>query len=398
MSEKEAKGCLIERSGRYHAVISYYIGEHRFQETKTTGILVNAHKKREAEAIKNRLVQEKQKELERLAFKAKAHPFADCLERWVKYKSAQIESTTAWGYEVRSKTIIEYFRKKDMMIEDLQPKDILEYYEWALQSGRRNIYNENMPTGLSRRTVSDHAVLIRGFLNDAVVQGVINTNPADKVQVPRVQENKVEETAYMDTAQAKEFLAYIKTVPMFEKLYCFTKLGLCYGFRRSEILGLRWSAIDFEKGEIEIKHTVVRSRQGDEYRDNVKTKSSHRYLPLVKNVRGDLLELAEEQKKSGIYSKDGYVFKWEDGRPYSPDYITKTFKKAVLRCGRVPKGVTVHKLRHSCCAILTEQGWDLGKIHNWLGHSDISTTANIYNHVTKKWKNRHGELVDEIFG
>jgi len=398
MSDKKTKGCLIERKGNYYAVISYYVEGHRFQDTKATGISINAHKKREAEAIKNRFVQEKEEELQRLAHKRESHPFVDCFEKWIKYKTTQIESTTAWGYEERSKTILAYFKEKDFMIEDVQAKDILGYYEWALANGRRNLYHKNTPTGLSRRTVSDHASLIKSFLKDAVVQGVISVNPADKVQVPRVKENHVEEAAYMDKEQADAFLAYIKTVPMFEKLYCFTKLGLCYGFRRSELLGLKWSAIDFEKGEIEIKHTVVRSGQGDEYRDNVKTKSSHRYLPLLNSVRGDLLELMETQKKLGIYAKDGYVFLWEDGRPYSPDYITKTFKKAVLRCGKVPKGVTVHKLRHSCCAILTEQGWDLGKIHNWLGHSDISTTANIYNHVTKKWKNKHGEMVDEIFG
>lgn len=84
------------------------------------------------------------------------------------------------------------------------------------------------------------------------------------------------------------------------------------------------------------------------------------------------------------YSNDGYVFKWDDGRTYDPDYITKLFKKAVLRCDAVSDNLTFHGLRHSCCALLFEKGWDLGKVQNWLGHSDVTLTANVYNHVNKK--------------
>lgn len=394
---KSVRGCLIERKGRYYAVISYYVGEHRLQDTKSTGISVSSHKKREAEKIKDQLVQEKERELEQLAKAKESHSFADCFGRWIDYKSKQIESTTAWGYKNRSKTILEYFRKKDIKIEELEPKDLLNYCEWALANGRRNIHNENTPAGLGRRTVRDQLSLIKTFLNDAVVQGIIATSPADKVQVPRVKEDNTEEIAYMDKEQSKAFLNYVKTVPIFEKLYCITKLGIRYGFRRSELLGLKWSAIDFEKEEIVINHTIVRNEQGDVGRDNVKTKSSHRYLPLLESVRGDLLDVMERQKELGIYSKDGYVFKWEDGRIYSPDYITKLFRKAVIRCECVPENLTVHGLRHSCCAILFEDGWELGQVQNWLGHSDITVTANIYNHVSKKWKNKHGKMVDEVF-
>ncbi|MCM1561672.1 MAG: site-specific integrase [Butyrivibrio sp.] len=344
------------------------------------------------------LVQEKEKELGQLAAEKQLHPFSDCFERWIDYKSNQIESTTAWGYKNRSKTILEYFRGKNSMIENLTPKDLVEYYEWALENGRRNVYSENTPSSLSRRTVRDQATLIKGFLNDAVVQGIININPADKATVPRVKESNIKETAYMNKEQAVTFLNYLKTEPTFEKLYCIVKVGLYYGCRRSEILGLRWGAIDFDNREIVINHTVVRAEAGDIYRDNVKTKSSYRYYPLLDSMKVDFLELMESQKKLGTYSPDGYVFQWENGKPYSPDYITKLFRKAVMRSGCVPEGLTVHGLRHSCCSILFEEGWDLGRIQNWLGHSDIAITADTYNHVSRKWKNKQGQKVDEIFG
>ena len=398
-TNKTVRGCLIERKGKYYAVVSYYddSGEHRIQQTKTTGISVSSHKKREAEKLMEQLVRKKEEELEQLAVQKESHLFSSCFERWIEYKSNQIECTTAWAYTNRSKTIIEYFREKDIKIEELQPKDLITFYEWALENGRRNVYSDNVSNGLSRRTVRDQATLIKGFLNDAVVQGIIKVNPADSAKVPRTKENNVKEIAYMDKEQATAFLDFVKTEPIFEKLYCITKVGLYYGCRRSEILGLKWSAINFENKTLEINHTVVRAESGDVYRDNVKTESSHRYYPLLDSIRGDFLEIMESQKKLGIYSKDGYVFMWNDGRVYSPDYITKLFRKAVVRCGFVPKDLTVHGLRHSCCAILFEDGWDLDLIHNWLGHSDITITSNIYNHISKKWKNKHGEKVDEIF-
>ncbi|MDE7202550.1 MAG: site-specific integrase [Lachnospiraceae bacterium] len=391
-------GCLIERKGKYYVVVSYYVDGHRMQDTKSTGIAISSHKKREAERIKDSLIHEKEKELEQAAVAKTSHSFADCFERWIDYKSAQTESTTAWGYKSKSKSIIKYFRDKNTMIEGLKPKDVFAYYEWALEEGRQQVYNENMPKGLSRRTVRDQSTLIKGFLNDAVVQGIISINPADKAEVPRVKENNTKETAYMDAEQAEAFLNFVKSDKHFKKLYCISKLGLYYGFRRSEILGLKWSAIDFEKGEIVINHTVVRGINGVEYRDNVKTESSHRYLPLLELVKNDLMELMKRQKTIGIYDKDGYVFKWEDGRIYDPDYITKLFKKAVSRCDAVPDDMTFHGLRHSCCALLFEKGWDLGKVQNWLGHSDIAVTANIYNHVSKKWRNKQGKMIDELFG
>lgn len=131
-NNKSVTGCLIERKGKYYVVVGYYMDGYRLQDTKSTGISVTSHKKREAEKIRDRLMQEKEKELEQLAREKNSHSFAECFERWIDYKSMQIEGTTAWGYKSKSKTIIEYFREKDFKIEELEPKDLLAYYEWAL--------------------------------------------------------------------------------------------------------------------------------------------------------------------------------------------------------------------------------------------------------------------------
>ena len=79
-----------------------------------------------------------------------------------------------------------------------------------------------------------------------------------------------------------------------------------------------------------------------------------------------------------MYTSSGYIFTWEDGRPYSPDYLSKSFKKIVRRSAILDSDLTLHSLRASCVSILVHQGADLKDIQKWVGHSDIKTTMDIY--------------------
>ena len=80
------------------------------------------------------------------------------------------------------------------------------------------------------------------------------------------------------------------------------------------------------------------------------------------------------------YHDNEYVFKWDDGRPYHPDYITRKYKE-ILRKNGLPE-IRFHDLRHSCASILIGQGCNLKDVQEWLGHADIQTTGNIYGHLT----------------
>lgn len=100
------------------------------------------------------------------------------------------------------------------------------------------------------------------------------------------------------------------------------------------------------------------------------------------------MRLKNEQKENAAFygntykNTRGYVFTWEDGRCYDPDYISTAFAKLTKAFGR-PE-ITLHKLRHTCISLLSELGWDLKKIQYWCGRSDFSTTANIYMHFNRQ--------------
>ena len=166
--------------------------------------------------------------------------------------------------------------------------------------------------------------------------------------------------------------------------------GAFYGLRRSEAIGLKWDAIDFDQNTITIRHTVT-SCDLDGKRvlvasDTTKTKSSMRTLPLVPFMRERLLTLKEEQQENRRLCGRSYIKEYleyvcvnEIGDLIKPHYVTESFPKLLKAKGM--RQIRYHDLRHSCASLLLANGVPMKQIQEWLGHSDFSTTANIYAHL-----------------
>ena len=177
-------------------------------------------------------------------------------------------------------------------------------------------------------------------------------------------------------------------------------LGAFYGLRRSEAIDLKWDAIDFQNDTITIRHTVVScyidGKRVQKAQDITKTKSSMRTLPLIPAFK-ELLQHKKQQQNEfqrmcgKSYNKDylGYICVDEMGRllsPHylSPHYLTEAFAKLLKKHGL--RKIRYHDLRHSCASLLLANGVPMKQIQEWLGHSDFSTTANIYAHLERNSK------------
>ena len=163
-----------------------------------------------------------------------------------------------------------------------------------------------------------------------------------------------------------------------------------YGLRRSEVLGLRWSAIDMEHKTISISHKVIEAEVDGKFvpmgEDVLKTKSSFRTLPLIPAVGIILLEEKEKQemyrrlfKKSYCRDYLDYICVDQCGKLLRPNYVTEHFSWLIEKYGL--RKVRFHDLRHTCASLLLSNGISMKQIQIWLGHSTFSTTADIYAHL-----------------
>ena len=120
-------------------------------------------------------------------------------------------------------------------------------------------------------------------------------------------------------------------------------------------------------------------------------------LPIMEVVESYLKRLKRHQKEMKLlqgtsYTDNDFVCKWDDGRPLNPNFLSKAFNNLLIK-NDLPV-IRFHDLRHSCASILSATGCDIKKLSEWLGHSDISTTANLYTHLEFKSKIEIGNSIE----
>lgn len=309
--------------------------------------------------------------------------FTDFISDWLKRKQGQVQQSTWEKYEIYAERhIIPYFTELNLPLANLKPRHFADYYQYKSVSGRL----DGKEGGLDITSVRGHAALIRAILNDAVIFEYINGNPAQNVPVPKRAKITVraEKNVYMTADEANVMLREIRG----EEIYPLVYVAITYGLRKSEVLGLKWDAVDFERNTLEIKSTVVKNRT-IVYKDTTKTESSHETYEMLPEIKDLLLAIREQQERNKreyeeLYTQSDYIFTHPDGRLYRPDSVTKTFRRTLKRHG-LPD-MRFHDLRHSTASILFDKGWDLEAVKFWLRHADIETTSNIYLHVSKDRK------------
>ncbi len=401
---RETKGYVSEKNGKYYAQVTYYENDERKKFT----VALNETNRKKAQRMADDLAREKDAELKELEKRKKYHLFVKTLKTWLKYKrNNHLAENTADAYDSRAKYITDWFllNRPGICVEEVTPKDISDFFFYLQEEGRYHV-GKNGKEGLSKRTVSDIGAVLRAFFKDAVSQNCIKTNPAAEVTPQKEKKNNVENDdriRYMEKDEAKAFLTFLRNqpgekkcsylTPRFYLLYPIVSMCLCYGFRRSELLGLRWDVIS--ENEIEIRRTVVRTTKVY-HKDDVKTKASHRVVEITEAVRKVLDEVKRDQKKNGRYKEDGYVFLNGD-KELEPDYLSKLFKKAVIACPDVSNDLTFHNLRYTCASLLFEKGWMIDEVAAWIGHSDIEVTRKIYTQVTRGWKKKKAGEIDDLF-
>ena len=217
---------------------------------------------------------------------------------------------------------------------------------------------------------------VRQALRMAVQNGLITSSPATDDVLPKV---KKFAGSFLSVEQGNTLLEVAKDTPLEPVIV----LAMMYGLRRSEIAGLKWSAVDLKDDTLTVRHTVTRFKT-EVAKDGTKNKSSYRVLPLNPSVKAFLLRLCAKQTQDMLtlgqaYHNTEYVCRWPDGHALHPDYMSSAFSKLLKGNGFDP--IRLHDLRHSCASYMLKAGCNMKEIPDWLGHADIGTSMNIYTHV-----------------
>lgn len=370
-------GRLQEKNGYYYMVLSYTGADgKRKQPWHATGLPVKGNKKRAEEMLR---------ELRRSYAPPKAPqkqelgpdmPFSEYMLYWLKIIRPSVQETTWSSYCFNVKNhIVPYFEEKGITLGGLQARHIQSFYLHELETLKA--------TSVLRLHANLHKAL-----KYAVRLDLIPGNPVDKVERPKPEK-------YLAGYYTAEEMERLFEAARGHRLELVIQFAAFYGLRRGEVLGLRWEAIDFEAGTLTIRHIVTSANLDGKHilveADRAKTKSSLRTLPLVAAFAERLRELKARQAYNrqlcgNCYNTqyDGYVFVDEMGNLFLPNSVTDGFAKLLADHGL--RRIRFHDLRHSCASLLLKQGVPMKQIQEWLGHSDISTTANIYAHLDSQSK------------
>ena len=209
--------------------------------------------------------------------------FADFLVQWLEIAKSTVKLTTYSSYKGLSESqIIPYFRSLGVTLGDLKAVHIQSFYQKQLERVKPN-------------TVIHYHAIIHRALKYAVKTDLIDVNPADKVDRPKKNE-------FTGNFYSREEMNALFDAVRGNKIEIPVMLAAFYGLRRSEVVGLKWDAVDFEQNTLEIRHTVATVRLDGKKviveSDTTKTKASKRTLPLVPVFRERLLALQEEQKEN----------------------------------------------------------------------------------------------------
>ena len=370
-------GRLTEKNGYYYIVLSYKGPDgKRLQKWQGTGLTVKGNKKKADELLRQA----------RRSFAPPAHIrpsdlspdmlFSDYMLYWLKIIRSSVEQTTWSGYCFNVKNhIVPYFEPTGITLGGLQARHI------------QSFYLHEMETLKATSVIRLHANMHKA-LKYAVKLDLIPGNPVDKVERPKPQK-------YMASFYTAQEMEELFQAARGHRLELIIQFAAFYGLRRGEVIGLRWEAVDFEAGTFTIRHTVTSTNVEGKHiliqADRAKTKSSLRTLPLVAGFAQRLRDLKAQQEYNeklcgNCYNRKykGYLFVDEMGNLTLPNTVTEGFAKLLKDNGL--RHIRFHDLRHSCASLLLKQGVPMKQIQEWLGHSDISTTANIYAHLDSQSK------------
>jgi integrase len=327
--------------------------------------------RKEAEAAERRALEERARGIDLVPNKVSV---SEMLDRWMRDRKAQ---------NLAAKTLEEDEAKINLHVKPriggikvckLRPAHLSQLYADLLEKGR--LKQRPTRTGLSAKTVRHIHGLLHTALEHAVRMQLAPLNVARAVIPPKVRKTE-------SKALAPEQFNEILKIADAGRLGNFVRLAFLTGARRGELLGLKWDAVDLDRGIMVIRVSLseTRGRKLAEKRPKTDRIRTVGLTPMaLEALRKQHVAQAQDKLAAGVAyeNKDGYVFTDPLGRPLVPSYVTDQFRKIAKAAG--VKG-RLHDARHTCASYMIAEGADVISVQSVLGHAAASTTLNLYSHA-----------------
>ncbi len=263
----------------------------------------------------------------------------------------------------------------DIPLEKLTAMDLQRLYKQLLENGRVECTEaRNKPRGLSVKTVRNINQMISSALNCAVEQRLIPSNPTKGCVLPKLEKKEMK---ILPPESLGTFFEEARRSGVFELYY----IDLATGLRRGELLGLKWSDIDLQKGIIHVRRQILR-QNGKVVEAPLKTKNSYRNIA----IGADAIEVLQ-----GMDQSSEYVFPSPHGGPMSPDSVLHMLQRVLKRAGL--ERIRFHDLRHTFSVLALQNGVDVKTLSAILGHYSAGFTLDTYAHVTTSMQKQAANAV-----
>jgi integrase len=252
--------------------------------------------------------------------------------------------------------------------------------------------------GIASTTIKKvHAILSSAF-KQAVKWRVLQSNPAEGVEVAR--EAKNESKRHMRTLTPEQASKFLNSLSG-DRYHALFLLAIMGGFRPEEYLGLRWHDVNFGTGIVTVRTVLIwKASGGGWYFGEPKTRRSKRNVPLPQSVMEALLEHKRRQdewksKAGESYNDHGLVFATKSGLPIDQRNLRYSFRRRMEAAG-LPSDIRLYDLRHSCASLLLAANVHPKVVSERLGHSSINITLDVYSHVLPTMQEAASEKLEQI--
>ena len=360
------EGSVFKRGNRWVA----QVGTGKNRETKYFD------SQKDANSWRHKMIEQRH---QGLVFAGSKISLSKYLDEWLVVAKTSVRPNTYQQYsQVVHQHIIPVLG--EIVLRDLRPDHV------------QSLYTNRLANGVSpSSTRMIHAVIHRA-LNHALKLGLVYRNVADSVTRPKVVRKEMKT---LNDYQVRQLIQVAES----EQMRLLLWVAVVTGLRQGELLGLKWSDLDWMSRRIQIQRQVQRRKGDGLVFCEPKSASGRRVIVLGKSTLDKLREYKNNQLKERILLGE----KWQDndlifpspiGTPLDPSNVLKAYKDCLKRAG-LPN-LRFHDLRHSAATLMLQQGVNPKIVSERLGHSDISLTLNTYSHVLPPMQEEAAEKMDDL--